>query len=326
MLQIKHSIFSILVLTMVLFTSCFTVLDDKTSDEENKDMQIPLTRVSDDETSVSGKLIFWKSVMTDFFTEEIEDLNAYDTELFDTGKAYPTSNVTIKATGFSPSIMTTDKGFQKLTLPTNATSGLVDVCCSNTITGSYSTPFNTKMTFDHTLTKISFIARRDAQMLNRYLVNNIRITIPSKYLPKEWNFNASNSRYVINNSVFQDNVLTIVHSDPLGQTGSDYLVATCFLMLNNENCPDGKVKGLKLIADITKAEQNPDGVNKLNQEYDISDIQLYTDLGVKETEVKAGYAYEIAFNFTQDSFILTAIKKPWEKGGLITVPIDPRQK
>ncbi len=317
MKQLKHSIFSVLFLSITLLSSCNNILDDEQIIAEHEQMEVGFTRASLNSLSTSGHLIFWINTIEDpYFTSIIDNLNAYSDNKYNTGELYPSNNTTVYATGFSPADMQQSNNNKRLTLSTR-TSGLTDVCiASSIINGNRITPFNAPMSFEHTLTKIRFTVERDMTMVGIRDVRNITVTIPNSYLPIEWNWNEV--AYQVNYSKPATDNLTLTHPDIISGTTTDEL-ETVYLMLPTNNL--GILNKIRLTADIlltTSSEVERSIDNTL-------DIQLYdTDNATMVTNAKPGEAYEINIRFQQNSFTLIARQLDnWEQGGLIYVPVKP---
>ena len=317
----RHILFGLSLLTATAFTtSCNSVLgDDDINHKEADTMELAFTRSGESSSATSGFLIFWKETKGDFFTTEVANLNAYQTIKYNTGKPYPKEGTEVSVTGFSPSNMQLANDYQTLSLPDGTTAGTLDVCAAEKIIrGSHYNIFRETMVFEHTLTKVTFYAKRDETMEGNQLVNNIQVTIPENYLATEWQWNGILGKYVAGTTHNTD--LVSDRSEPLTEVEKAYNIIECYLKLPASN--EGTLQNITMEADVRKVgETSGQAKHKI---WKLKSIQLYEKDG--ETPVAnaaAGDAYQVVFNFDHDSFSLQAIKKPWEKGGLITVPIDP---
>jgi hypothetical protein len=314
-------------------TSCNSVLDDD-YDSPAKYMQINTTRVDSNVTSkaegdIPGRVLFWtaNNFGSSFYTTaDIDNLNAWETTKYNTGKEYPEDGSTVYAAGYSPiTNVTPAANYQKLTI-SDANSGQIDVCTSNAaILGSSSSIFKDVLTFDHTLTKVVFIAKRDKTMEGNRSVNSVYVTIPKEYLATEWDWDATNMKYAINTGVHSASTLSLSDYDgDLTNIDTNYSVGTCYLMLPSDN---GGLLGnstinIQLTAKLLKTGESSTSAVTKTWNF-VEGIQLYEQDGTtKVTKANAGDSYVVIFNFTNDTFTFEAHKMPWQNGGLITIPIN----
>lgn len=322
-----YGIVSIQLLLSTCFTACETVLDDDSIVDSESTIQFSMTRGGTElnvtDNVVSGRVFFWTTDFNNpYHTADIENLNAYNTTKFNTGKVYPADGSIVSAAGYSPISNEIDISNQNRTLKiTNTSAGLTDVCTSQTtIQGSLNTPFSQTLEFNHTLTKISFKAMRDYTMQNNRLVNNVQVTIPVNYLPTTWLWNNANNKYEVQSTPVATNPLAPKYSDVLIDTDTEYIITECYLMLPSDN--KGIITGLKLEADLRKVGETSTEAEHKTWEL-IEGIQLNDENGRPVTKAEAGEAYSVVFKFSNDSFTLEARKQPWTAGGLITIPIAP---
>lgn len=319
---IKLTIFGALMLTTISFSGCNDMLEDENATFGNGKIEVGFTRSSNgasiSSTSTSGCLVFWQKDFGDFHIAEVDNLESYNKDKFNTGKEYPKDNSTVYATGYSPASMGRTSNAETITLSEDH-SGKTDVCvASKEIDGKRSVPFYTEMTFEHTLTKIYFTVERHSTMVGIRDVRNITATIPNAYLPIEWNWKSNTGKYVLNSSKTAKDNLILTHPDIINATKTEEL-GTAYLMIPPGKS-DGTLKDIRLTADLllttsSKVERTID--EKMN-------IQLYDENGAKATEIKPGEAYSVNILFQQNTFTLTARQlKKWEQGGLIYVPIKP---
>ncbi|WP_455585288.1 hypothetical protein [Bacteroides sp.] len=322
MKQIKNIIFCLPFLMSIGFlTGCDSVLgDDDNMVKGGETMEMGFTRSSESASPSAGFLIFWKQNLNDFFTASVEDLKAYKAEKYNTGEAYPEDNTTVHATGFSPLHMQLSEDYQTLTLPLDAKPGETDVCvATEKINGSYTAPFSQTMTFEHTLTKVTFYAQRDRTMEGFRNVGNIQITIPaeSRYLPIQWKWDETAGKYKVGSSTANTDLI-LSHPGILFEMETEE-VGTAYLMLPANNY--GLLKNINITADITRIGEI-EAENQINETPE--KIQLHDENGNEIVNAKAGEAYTIEIVFQQNSFTLIARQQDdWEKGGLIYVPVKP---
>lgn len=320
MKQTKHILFGLSLLAATAFTtSCESVLGDDELAQSDGNMELTFTRSGDSNSPTSGTLVFWKATMGDFFYREIDNLNDWSETKYNTGEPYPKNGALVQATGFSPASMqaweVSGKSFNKLTLPDGATPGTVDVCTAEKIiTGSYYKIFSETMRFEHTLTKITFKVQRDQTMVGSRDVKNIRITIPTKHLVTEWNWNEA--KYVANDSQDAESTLSFAHPEIIHDTNTDAM-GEAYLGLTTSN--NGLLQDIQIEADILPIESTT-VENHIDQTID---IPLNDASGNQVENALPGEAYEIIIKFQQNSFTLEARQSDWEKGGIIYVPVKP---
>lgn len=316
----KHIIFSILFMTTMFLTGCDSILGDENAiTNPQATMEIDVMSVSENR-GVSGTLIFWKNEMNDFFIDQIANLNDFKETKYNTGESYPIDNSKVSATGFSPANMqcSKDEKYQTLTLPAGSTPGTIDVCAATKIiNGRYTEPFNERMSFEHTLTKITFYAQRHETMVGSRNVRNIKITVPKSYLPIQWDWNED--KYVVNGSMNATEDLKFEHPSIIFETNTEK-IGVAYLMLPISNT--GVLENINIKAEILPI----DGITvETYIDTTLPIIQLYdTDSKTEVAHAEPGEAYEIVISFQQNSFTLIARQQDdWEKGGLIYVPVKP---
>lgn len=320
----KLTIFGALLLTTVFFSGCNDMLEDANVTAGHGEIEVGFARSSDDvsisSTSTSGCLVFWKEKMGDFFTSEVDNLESYSTDKYNTGKEYPKDDKTVYATGYSPASMEHTINLQTLTL-TEENSGKTDVCvASQKIEGKRSVPFNTEMSFEHTLTMIKFTVERHSTMEGVRDVRNITATIPNTYLPIEWNWNANVEKYKLNYKKTASENLIFTHPEIITGKNTEEL-GIAYLMIPPEN--NGILKNIHITADIlpidsTKIERT------IDQTMDIELMMDGSKPAAKVSEIKPGEAYIVNILFQQNSFTLIGKQLDnWEQGGMIYIPIKP---
>lgn len=321
MKQLKHTILGIFFMVPAILTSCITILDDDNAVNGHETMEVEFTRSTTSALPGSGLLIFWKQNLGDLFTSEVNNLEDYKATKFNTGETYPNDNTMVYATGFSPMTMQHQDNFQTLSLPQGERAGTVDVCASSRISGKLTSPFSEMMSFEHTLTKVTFYAQRHITMVGSRNVENIRITIPAAttYLATNWKWNATDNKYKIDNTKWSDTDLTFEYAGLLFETEITK-IGTAYLMLPTSN--NGKLKNINFKADITPINSTT-VENKIDKT--LPEIQLYEKDNTQEVALaKPGEAYEVLLVFQQNSFTLIARQQnDWDKGGLIYVPVKP---
>jgi hypothetical protein len=317
------------------FAACSTVTDEDTSSvmmELNTAPQSTATSKAAsraDADVVPGKVLFFTgSAMGTFYHySDIADLNSYTTAKgkYNTGYTYPSDASTVYALGYAPydaNTIACSSDYSTLTL-TDDNAGIVDVMTSNSvITGSKDVIFADELDYGHTLTKITFVAMRDATMENIRKVYDVELTIPASYMPNKWVWNTTDSKYELSTTT-RSKDRTLVYAGYLPETGVEYPLGVLYVKLDSSN------KGviLKGITDVLKAKFLHVG-NTEDKTVQFSSnlpegIQLYDAAGTTAiTNPQPGEAYKVIFSFTNDSFILKAVKVDWEQGSLITIPVN----
>lgn len=324
-----YSIASGLLLLVTCLGSCITILDDDNVTTAENTIQLSTTRgtetgaTSDNgSNAASGRVFFWTTDLGNpYHTADIDNLNAYNTSKYNTGKPYPADGSMVSATGYSPisGEITCSNSNKTLTI-NNAAAGLMDICTSQTIQGSMNAVFDKVLVFDHTLTKITFKAMRDYTMENNRSVYNVQVTIPTQYLPTTWEWNGDNGKYEVTSNILATKSLSLKYGDPLLDVDTEYIIAECYLMLPTENT--GILTDITLEADLRKVGET--STEAEHKTWKLPEgIQLNNADGSAIKKAEAGEAYEVIFRFSNDSFTLEARKQPWATGGLITIPIDP---
>ena len=150
-------------------------------------------------------------------------------------------------------------------------------------------------------------------------VRNIKLTIPNEYLPIEWNWDANQKKYKINENRQATTDLIFRHEDIIVGTNTDDL-GIAYLMLPTTNT--GKLELLHLTAEILLTNSST-VEREIND--DLKPIQLYEkDNNTEVLNAQPGEAYEVYIRFQQNSFTLIARQMDnWEQGGLIYVPVKP---
>lgn len=321
MKQTRHALYNTLFLLATVLTGCTKDAEDTAIAKVHETIEVGFTRTTGNTSPVSGLLIFWQNNPGDLFTAEIANLNDYGTTKFNTGESYPEDKSTIHATGISPLTMEYTGDFQTLKLPEGTKAGTLDVCATSTIDGNYISPFNAPITFEHTLTKVTFYAERHTTMVGSRNVGDINITVPaaSHYLPTQWIWNAADKKYEADHRVYDGNDLVFNFPGTLFETETQE-IGTAYLMLPVNN--SGQLENIHITADITPIEST-EIENTINTT--LPTIQLYAvDNKTAVTIAKPGEAYEILIVFQQNSFTLIARQQnDWERGGLIYVPVKP---
>ena len=320
-------------LSAALLTGCNSVLDDG---KDGVMMELNTTRTSDATSkalsrateTVPGELLFWKTTDnfgTFYYHCDVDNLNNYnaptsgDGNKFNTGQEYPTDGTSVYAAGYSPiANITPSVDYRTLTV-NDAHVGLVDVLTSKApLTGSKDIIFNGDLTFDHTLTKVTFKAKFDYTMDKIRQVSNIRVVIPTTYLPTTWAWNDTNKKFEVQ-AANATAARTIAYTSTLSTKDTEYEIGTCYLRLPSDN--GGKLTPITLLCNLYKFDSTTQFIK--DKTYTPLTIQLKDENKADVSLAQPGEAYEVVFLFSNDTWTLTAVKEPWLNGGLITVPVDP---
>lgn len=268
---------------------------------------------------VPGRIFLWTTdnefTGTPYYISDIADLNA--NTKYNTGKPYPADGSNVFAAGYSP-VSGVDCSADRKTL-TIANGGEIDVCVAKTITGSINATFDEKnpLKFEHTLTKVTFKALREFTMEGNWVAENIKVTIPSKYLPAKWIWSEGTYK-VQDDNRNTDLIRTYEHA--LTNVEEEYEIVTAYINLSSISNKT-ILTDLTLDADLRRPQTSATEVKK--KQWKLGGIQLMDEYGNPVKDALPGEAYKVVFRFSNDSFTLEARKQPWTSGGIITIPVDP---
>ena len=253
-----------------------------------------------------------------------QEIDAYKTETYNTGKKYPDNDQYVYCTGFSPATLIIDddaqnRSWTKLTVPAEDI-GILDVqVAPQHITGKSSQHFETKnpkepLEFIHAQSKIVFKAKMGTEMaMNRYL-RNVTITVPGSELMSglKW----EDGRYIADRTAGEE--ASVVLKDP----------STTQLDPNQKAREIGEVyiypgkESMKIKVDIEMSD------SPLFTEHEIISIEADVDFNLTDSygsTLRENDAYEIILVINYDSIILKGRKAEWEEGGGLLIPIYPNQ-
>lgn len=322
----QHNIINgVLLMAAVSVSSCDSILEDDSLPVSNENIEISFTRSSENTVSLNDngtfKVAFFTGVNYNFYaaTDNLSGIDNYKENAYDTAIPYP-NGTAVYAVGYAPSnLLTASDDYKQLTLVSTVSAGTVDVLASQTETGSKSSPFSVRspLQFQHLLTKITFIAKRDKKMQSSKLVHDVKVTLGTSYLINKWEYDNQGTYMVAGTQEKMENLTLHVPDQYLTDIDTEYIVGTCYLNMPAHN--DGKLS-FNLEATLTPVGSTDD----IEADYGEMNIQLLeANNQIPVSTAQAGEAYEVVINFTQDSFTLTGVKAPWKTGGLITVPINP---
>lgn len=253
-----------------------------------------------------------------------QEIDAYKTETYNTGKKYPDNDQYVYCTGFSPATLIIDddaqnRSWTKLTVPAEDI-GILDVqVAPQHITGKSSQHFETKdpkepLEFIHAQSKIMFKAKMGTEMaMNRYL-RNVTITVPGSELMSglKW----EDGRYIADRTAGEE--ASVVLKDP----------STTQLDPNQKAREIGEVyiypgkESMKIKVDIEMSD------SPLFTEHEIISIEADVDFNLTDSygsTLRENDAYEIILVINYDSIILKGRKAEWQEGGGLLIPIYPNQ-
>lgn len=314
---------SLLIMTAGL-ASCNSVLgDDFPTTPENVILLNTTTYTGNTSatgsTTIPGRIFLWTTdnefTGTPYYTSDIADLNA--NTKYNTGKPYPADGSNVFAAGYSPIADVTCSADRK-TLTTDK-GGEIDVCAAKTITGSIKATFDEKnpLEFEHTLTKVTFKALREFTMEGNWVAENIKVTIPRKYLPAKWIWIEGTYKVQDDNRTGD---LTRKYERALTNVEEEYEIGTAYINLSSISNKT-ILTDLTLDADLRRPQTSATEVKK--KQWKLGGIQLMDENGNPVNDALPGEAYKVVFRFSNDSFTLEARKQPWTSGGIITIPVDP---
>lgn len=333
------AICGVLLIAATCLTGCNSVTDDgdgveitlNTTRNDNSTFSKVVSKADAD--NVPGRVLFWKASQVfgtvDFlyFYSDIDNLAGYSTTKYNTGQTYPSDGTLVYAAGYSPvKTITASTDYKTLTVA-DVNAGTVDVLTSSVpIQGSKNNEFSGDLTFDHTLTKITFKAQFDYTMYQIRQIENIRVDVPNNYLPVQWGWNTTNNKYEVQSTVLKstsvnNGILQLQHPAALASQDLAEEIGTCYLNLPSGNV--GKLKGIALTIDLYKYGSTTSLAK--DQKYENITIQLAgVDGEYLTTDAVAGQSYEVIFKFSNDNWTLAAYQQPWADGGLLIVPVDPK--
>jgi uncharacterized cupredoxin-like copper-binding protein len=316
------------------FASCSSVTGD---DSENKVMMEINTSRNDAATTkaddvnnpdANGKVLFYQAskAIGTYFTSDVVGLNTYNYSKgvkFNTGHPYPTDGSMVYAVGYAPlstSLITpaSASDFTTLTL-VDGEAGNVDVLTSRApISGTKDNIFNEDLIFDHTLTKVSFYAVSDKTMQTQRNVKDIRIDIPTAYLPTTWKWNATTMKYEV--QATPTSTRTLEYGDYLVNDGTEkqQLLGVCYLNLSSTS--NGIMTPINLKCNLQKYGTS---TWENDKEFNNMEIQLKDSNDNNVTTVNPGEAYKVIFKFTNDAWALVGVRVDWETGGSYDINITP---
>ena len=253
-----------------------------------------------------------------------QEIDAYKTETYNTGKKYPDNDQYVYCTGFSPATLIIDddaqnRSWTKLTVPAEDI-GILDVqVAPQHITGKSSQHFETKDPKEpreliHAQSKIVFKAKMGTEMaMNRYL-RNVTITVPGSELMSglKW----EDGRYIADRTAGEE--ASVVLKDP----------STTQLDPNQKAREIGEVyiypgkESMKIKVDIEMSD------SPLFTEHEIISIEADVDFNLTDSygsTLRENDAYEIILVINYDSIILKGRKAEWQEGGGLLIPIYPNQ-
>lgn len=315
----QHIINGLLLLTIVSISSCESILEDESpATATGKNVELSFTRGIASATAESFNVLLFSDDYSTVKTLSSDNgVDTYKENPWDTGMPYPLSGQ-VHAVGYAPinniELTTTSSKGVAISIK-DQQPGTIDVCASQTETGSKSAPFNQSksLKFAHLTTRVSFYAMRHNHMAGSRTVGNISITVPHDYATDTWTYsNGGTFTPTAASKVFGD--ISLNFADQLVNLDEKYLVGTCYLNLNGQSI----LQNITIAADIA-----PVGSSNVDRISGVKEIQLMNENGGIQSTTNIGEAYEVTIRFTQNSFTFEAVKEEWLPGGLITVPIDP---
>lgn len=251
-----------------------------------------------------------------------EEIDAYKTKTYDTGKKYPENDQEVYCTGYSPSTLIVDDGAQvrswtRLSVPAEDI-GILDVqVAPDHITGKSSQHFEKKnpkepLVFIHAQSKVSFKAKMGTDMAqNRYL-RNVKVTIPGTELMSTLKW--EDGRYIAHET--SDDRISVVLEDPsttqMDPSQKPRELGHVFIHPNKAS--------LTLAVEVEMAEDpffSKSEILKLDTEVPFTLTDGISDV-LREND-----AYEIILVINYDSIVLKGRKAEWEEGGGLLIPIYP---
>lgn len=323
----QHNIINgLLLLAATCISSCNSIMDDDSLPVSKENIALSFTRSNESTTALDDnskfRVAFFIGNDYSFFnsTDDLQGIDRYRENSYDTAIPYP-SNTSVYAVGFAPTDhLNVSDDHKTLTLAGNK-AGTVDVLASQTVMGSSNNRFSNKtpLEFQHLLTKVTFLAKRDKKMQNSKRVHDVKVTPNVSYLINKWEYNTDT--YIASANQEANESLTL-HEDGqyLTNIEEEYLIGTCYLHLPANNNGEITFNLEAILSPVNTSEDIPANYGEIR--VNLMEADNHTPVAT----AKPGEAYEVLINFTQDSFTLTGVKAPWKTGGLITVPINPTKQ
>ncbi|MBE6216189.1 MAG: hypothetical protein E7123_08180 [Bacteroidales bacterium] len=319
-----------ILMTMVFAAACSKPAP--VSDDEPMQMYA-MTKAATDFGADTPVFLFW--LATDF--EDIGDgqyrqpyleawptqeIDAYRTTTYNTGKRYPANDQEVWCTGYFPASLIVDRGerprkWTALDVPADDVGTLDVMVAPEHITGKNTEHFETKepkepLVFIHAQSKISFKARMGTEMAQNKYLRNIKVRVPGNELMSSLKW--ENGRYIADKTAGSD--YEVVLEDP----------STTQLDPNQKDREIGNVyiypgKSSLMVNVEVEMSDTP-----LFSESEI--ISLKTEIPFNLTDsygpvLRENDAYEIILVINYDSIVLTGRKAEWEEGGGLLIPIYP---
>lgn len=294
----------------------------------------------DDEGNFSAKAPFFAA------SNVPADVNAYETDAYNTQKAYPPLPRELLASGYIPQTLkpqpTTDQ-YMKLSLPTGTELGRTVLMAPDTVLfGSASDPFDLpgkRLRFRHLQSRLLFRAiLKEGFPADFYRVDKVCVTINKASLADGIVWDPSTRLY-------KANAATSSAGDPgvsFGQGATDLdgnAIAIQQLTLFNQALINGTdnndyrdLGGLYVLPEISNIEiaQVSARIYPINTPEDDKDLYIrklqdlvvtFNDNSNAPQILKEGESWLITLFFEFDGIELTGQKINWDKGGNIIIPV-----
>lgn len=274
---------------------------------------------------------------------------------YDTKHSYPVGGAHVHVTGFAPADLEKTDNYQTLLVPQTMQTGKVDFLSgdgSKARTGTAEQPFEKgteaekkakQLEFCHLTAKVLVEARRDASMLQRIGVRNVKVTlkqvegqpvkVPASF---KWEVtdkaNEAGGYYPERAITLPDGIKLEAVKDGMIVIGVNQKVDSCYVYAAGKHYHQGEstseVGQIDLLMDI-EAELIPfkDG----DFAYDQLTPRTWTNQKVMiqsttGNSLHMGYAYKVIITFSISDIRLQGMEVEWSDGGKHFIPITPEEE
>lgn len=276
---------------------------------------------------------------------------------YDTKHSYPVGGAHVHVTGFAPADLETKDNYRTLLVPQTMQTGKVDFLSgdgSKARTGTAEQPFEKgteaekkakQLEFCHLTAKVLVEARRDASMLQRIGVRNVKVTlkqveegqpvkVPASF---KWKVtdkaNEAGGYYPETAIPLPDGIKLEAVKDGMIVIGVNQKVDSCYVYAAGEHYHQGESTSevepinLHLLMDI-EAELIPYKNN--NWAYEQLTKRTWSmEVPIQSTtgnSLHMGYAYKVIITFSISDIRLQGMEVEWSDGGKHFIPITPEEE
>jgi hypothetical protein len=320
----------IYIILMTLVVACSK--PERVSDNEPM-LIFSMTKSGVQSGSDTPVFLFWlkndfENISADNYTQPYldswapDEIDAYKTTTYNTGKKYPDNDEEVFCTGYYPASLIIDGGLRprswtSLDVPEEKIGRMDVMVAPEHITGKSTAHFDTKepgepLSFVHAQSKVTFKAKMGTEMAqNRYL-RNIKVTVPGSELMSSLKWESG--RYTADGTAGED--VSVVLVDPV----------TTQLDPSQKPREIGDVliyPGKSSLSISVNVEMSD---SPLFPNHEV--ISITTEIPFNFTDGQGDVlgeneAYEIILVINYDSIVLKGRKAEWEEGGELLIPLYP---